>query len=70
MNTDKNTNNGSANTITVGGLLRLTLIILKLCKGIDWSWFWAFFPYNTFSGHSHFGSNRSVDCRSNTGIDT
>ena len=44
MNTDKDTNNGSANTITFGGLLRLTLIILKLCKGIDWSWFWAFFP--------------------------
>ena len=44
MNTDKNTNNGSANTITVGGLLQLTLTILNLCKGIDWSWFWAFFP--------------------------
>ena len=44
MNTDKSTNNGSANTITFGGLLQLTFIILKLCKVIDWSWFWVLFP--------------------------
>ena len=34
MNTDKNTNNGSASTITFGRLLQLTFIVLKLCAGI------------------------------------
>lgn len=26
------------------GLLALALIILKLCKVIDWSWWWVTFP--------------------------
>lgn len=42
MSMDKSTNTDSANTITVGGLLQLAFIILKLCEVIDWSWFWVF----------------------------
>ena len=30
--------------IGVTGLLQVAFIVLKLCKVINWSWFWVFFP--------------------------
>jgi len=37
-NTD---NNG---TISFADVLQIVFIILKLCKVIDWSWWWVFSP--------------------------
>ena len=27
------------------GLLQIALIVLKLCKVIDWGWIWVFSPF-------------------------
>ena len=39
-------NNKSNSSINIGftGLLQLTFIILKLCKVINWSWWWVLAP--------------------------
>ena len=40
-------NNKSNSSINIGftGLLQLTFIILKLCKVINWSWWWVLAPF-------------------------
>lgn len=30
--------------ISMGGLLQVAFIVLKLCKVIDWSWWWVLAP--------------------------
>lgn len=40
-------NDNQSNTsggIGIGGLLQVAFIVLKLCKVIDWSWFWVLAP--------------------------
>lgn len=37
-------NKSSSNGIGFGGLLTLVFIVLKLCKVIDWSWWWILSP--------------------------
>lgn len=37
-------NRTSGSSITIGGLLQLTFIILKLCGVINWSWVWVLSP--------------------------
>lgn len=39
----KNNSGGSAG-IGVTGLLQVAFIVLKLCKVIDWSWWWVLAP--------------------------
>ena len=34
-------NNKSAGGIGFGGLLQIAFIVLKLCKVINWSWWWV-----------------------------
>lgn len=34
-----------APTLPIGGLLGITLIILKLCGVISWSWLWVLSPF-------------------------
>lgn len=36
--------NNSSNGIGMTGLLQVAFIVLKLCKVIDWSWFWVLAP--------------------------
>lgn len=38
MNMEKN------NGLNFGVVLQLVFIVLKLCKIINWSWFWVLFP--------------------------
>lgn len=40
MNNKSNTTTG----ITFTGLLQIAFIVLKLCKVIDWSWWWVLAP--------------------------
>ena len=40
MKKDVNVNGG----ISMGGLLQVAFIVLKLCKVIDWSWWWVLAP--------------------------
>ena len=37
-------NNKSAGGIGFGGLLQIAFIVLKLCKVINWSWWWVLAP--------------------------
>lgn len=37
-------NSSSSGGISFSSLLLLTFIVLKLCKVIDWSWWWVFSP--------------------------
>lgn len=37
-------NNYSKGGIGFFGILQIAFIILKLCKVIDWSWFWVLCP--------------------------
>lgn len=37
-------NNKSAGGIGFGGLLQIVFIVLKLCKVINWSWWWVLAP--------------------------
>lgn len=39
-------NNGGAKSTGIGftGLLTITFIVLKLCKIINWSWWWVLSP--------------------------
>ncbi len=37
-------NNGSSGGIGFVGLLQIVFIALKLCKVIDWSWWWVLAP--------------------------
>ena len=37
-------NNGSNGGIGFFGVLQIVFIILKLCKVINWSWFWVLAP--------------------------
>lgn len=37
-------NNSGSGGIGFCGLLTLIFIVLKLCKVIDWSWWWVLFP--------------------------
>ncbi len=37
-------NNGSSGGIGFSGTLQIVFIILKLCKVINWSWFWVLTP--------------------------
>ena len=30
--------------ISMGGMLQVAFIVLKLCKVIDWSWWWVLAP--------------------------
>ena len=34
----------SQSNITLAGLIQLAFIILKLCKVINWSWWWVLSP--------------------------
>ena len=45
MNRNSN-NNSSKSGVSIGfvGLLQLAFIILKLCKVINWSWWWVLAP--------------------------
>ena len=36
--------NKKSSGIGFGGLLTLVFIVLKLCKVIDWSWWWVLSP--------------------------
>ena len=36
--------NNNSSGIGFGGLLTLVFITLKLCKVINWSWWWVLFP--------------------------
>ena len=38
-------NNGSGGGIGFFGTLQIVFIILKLCKVINWSWFWVLTPF-------------------------
>lgn len=40
----KNTSGGASGGVGVTGLLQVALIVLKLCKVIDWSWWWVLLP--------------------------
>ena len=37
-------NNGSSGGSGFVGLLQIVFIVLKLCKVIDWSWWWVLAP--------------------------
>lgn len=37
-------NNKSAGGIGFGGALQIAFIVLKLCKIINWSWWWVLAP--------------------------
>lgn len=39
-----NNNNNSGGGVGVCGLLLVAFIVLKLCKVIDWSWWWVLSP--------------------------
>jgi hypothetical protein len=40
-----NRNSGAAGSgITLGGLTFIVFLVLKLCKVIDWSWWWVTAP--------------------------
>ena len=41
MNHEKQSAGGG---IGFGGLLQIAFIVLKLCKVIDWSWWWVLAP--------------------------
>ena len=36
---------GSGNSISILGLLGIAFIVLKLCKVINWSWWWVTAPF-------------------------
>lgn len=40
----KNSNNASKGGVGFTSLLQIAFIVLKLCKVIDWSWFWVLSP--------------------------
>lgn len=37
-------NSGSSSGVGFAGLLQIAFIVLKLCKVINWSWFWVLSP--------------------------
>ena len=37
-------NKGSSSGVGFAGLLQIAFIVLKLCKVINWSWFWVLSP--------------------------
>ena len=41
---DKKDNNSSNGGLGFGGVLAIVFITLKLCKIIDWSWWWVLAP--------------------------
>lgn len=41
-NENKNSNNGG---IGIAGVLGIVFIVLRLCKVIDWSWWWVLSPF-------------------------
>lgn len=41
----KNNNNSDSSGIGVLGLLGVAFVILKLCKIINWSWWWVTLPF-------------------------
>lgn len=41
----ENNNSSSSSGIGVLGLLGVAFIVLKLCKVIDWSWWWVTAPF-------------------------
>ena len=43
-NNKSNKNSGSTGGIGFTGALQITFIVLKLCKVINWSWFWVLAP--------------------------
>lgn len=40
----KNSNNASKGGVGFECLLQIAFIVLKLCKVINWSWFWVLSP--------------------------
>lgn len=40
----KNSSNASTGGVGFTSLLQITFIVLKLCKVINWSWFWVLSP--------------------------
>jgi len=38
-------NNSTTDGVSIVGLLGLIFIVLKLCKVIDWSWWWVTAPF-------------------------
>ena len=43
MSTNRN-GSGSSGAMTGNTALQIVLIVLKLCKVIDWSWWWVLAP--------------------------
>ena len=53
----KNNNNSDSSGIGVLGLLGVAFVILKLCKIINWSWWWVTLP---FWGRYRIGGDRLI----------
>ena len=45
MKMNENNNNTTAGGISVCGLLGVAFVVLKLCKVINWSWWWVTAPF-------------------------
>ena len=40
----KETSNAAASSLSLSTLLTVAFVVLKLCKVIDWSWWWVVSP--------------------------
>jgi hypothetical protein len=45
MSSGKSSSGGTSGGISVLGLLGVVFVTLKLCKVIDWSWWWVTAPF-------------------------
>ena len=45
MNNNRGTASAGGISISASSLLGIAFIILKLCKVIDWSWWWVLAPF-------------------------
>ena len=41
----ENQSSSNSSSISALGLLGVALVVLKLCKVIDWSWWWVTLPF-------------------------
>lgn len=44
MRENRNKSSSGSGGVGVTGLLQVAFIVLKLCKVIDWSWWWVLSP--------------------------
>jgi hypothetical protein len=44
MQTTKMKNSSGAGDVGIGGVVQVVFIVLKLCKLINWSWWWVLSP--------------------------